>query len=170
MRHLLILPDGSELYSGSNEKSAIASVKLTRCVNPDKELTPGGVCAAMLEVTVLDPGGVFSLEAGQEVTLFSVDEAENRTQVGIFIPEAPRRQSAGVYHLTAYDRVSLLDVDLGQWLAGLLPGKKVKRLFLQSFVDRDTVLFSGLSAPDPTLVEHYRNILLPFAEEVTIRN
>lgn len=119
MRHLLILPDGSELYSGANEKSAIASVKLTRCVNPDKELTPGGVCAAMLEVTVLDPGGAFSLEAGQEVTLFSVDEAENRTQVGIFIPEAPRRQSAGVYHLTAYDRVSLLDADLGQWLASL---------------------------------------------------
>ena len=59
---------------------------------------------------------------------------------------------------------------MGRWLASLSPGKKPKRLFLQRFVDRDTVLFSGLSAPEAALVSQYRDILLPFAEEVTIRN
>lgn len=39
--------------------------------------------------------------------------------------------------------------DMGQWLGSLVTGLKPKRLFLQSFVDRDTVLFSGLSAPEP---------------------
>ena len=60
--------------------------------------------------------------------------------------------------------------DLGQWLAGLLPGKKPAKLFLQSFVDRDTVPFAGLSAPAPEKVRAYAAILAPCAQEVTIRN
>ena len=59
---------------------------------------------------------------------------------------------------------------LGAWLMGLVPGKKPKKLFLQSFVDRDTVPFAGLSAPDPEAVKRYADILGPCAEEVTIRN
>ena len=59
---------------------------------------------------------------------------------------------------------------LGAWLMGLVPGKKPKKLFLQSFVDRDTVPFAGLSAPDPEAVKRYGAILEPCAEEVTIRN
>ena len=59
---------------------------------------------------------------------------------------------------------------MGKWLATLIPGKKPKRLFLQSFVDRDTVLFAGLSAPEPETVEQYAQILQSYAEKVTIRN
>lgn len=61
-------------------------------------------------------------------------------------------------------------LEMGQWLASLVPGKKPKRLFLQSFVDRDTVLFSGLSAPTPETVAKYAEILQTYAEKVTIRN
>lgn len=61
-------------------------------------------------------------------------------------------------------------LEMGQWLASLVPGKKPKRLFLQSFVDRDTVLFAGLSAPTPETVAQYANILEKYAEKVTIRN
>lgn len=60
--------------------------------------------------------------------------------------------------------------EMGQWLASLVPGKKPKRLFLQSFVDRDTVVFDGLSAPSPETVTKYAQILEDFAEIVTIRN
>ena len=60
--------------------------------------------------------------------------------------------------------------EMGQWLASMVPGKKPKRLFLQSFVDRDTVLFSGLCAPTPETVARYAQILEQFAEKVTIRN
>ena len=60
--------------------------------------------------------------------------------------------------------------DMGQWLGSLVTGLKPKRLFLQSFVDRDTVLFAGLTAPEPETTEGFAKILEPFAEAVTIRN
>ena len=60
--------------------------------------------------------------------------------------------------------------DMGAWLAALVPGRKPQKLFLQSFVDRDTVLFAGLSAPEQEATAGFAKILAPFAEEVTIRN
>lgn len=60
--------------------------------------------------------------------------------------------------------------DMGQWLQSLVTGMKPKKLFLQSFVDRDTVLFSGLSAPEPETTKGFAKILEPFADSVTIRN
>lgn len=60
--------------------------------------------------------------------------------------------------------------EMGQWLAGLVPGKQPHQLFLQSFVDRDTVAFSGLCAPEENEVLSFADILTPFIEKVTIRN
>jgi pyruvate formate lyase activating enzyme len=60
--------------------------------------------------------------------------------------------------------------DMAAWLENLVPGRKADKLFLQSFVDRDTVLFSGLSAPNPEAVEKYATILAGAAGKVTIRN
>jgi len=60
--------------------------------------------------------------------------------------------------------------DMGAWLGNLVPGKKAKKLFLQSFVDRDTVLFAGLSAPERGISAQFVNILLPYVEDVSIRN
>ena len=60
--------------------------------------------------------------------------------------------------------------DMGAWLVSLVTGVKPKKLFLQSFVDRDTVLFAGLSAPEAEVTAGFAKILEPFAEEVTIRN
>ena len=60
--------------------------------------------------------------------------------------------------------------DMGQWLVSIVTGKKPKRLFLQSFVDRDTVLFSGLSAPEPETTKEFQKILVPFVQTVTVRN
>ncbi len=59
---------------------------------------------------------------------------------------------------------------MGQWLGQLVPGKKPKKIFLQSFVDRDTVLFSGLSAPESKDMHQFLNILAPFVENVAIRS
>lgn len=67
-----------------------------------------------------------------------------------------------------HDEASILD--MGVWLGGIVPGKKPKKLFLQSFVDRDTVLFAGLTAPEPETTEAFAKILEPFAEKVTVRN
>ena len=59
---------------------------------------------------------------------------------------------------------------MGRWLADLVPGKKPANLFLQSFVDRDTVAFSGLTAPTENTILQYQSVLSPFVTNVTIRN
>lgn len=66
-----------------------------------------------------------------------------------------------------HDEASILE--MGQWLAEISPECKPKKLFLQPFVDRDTVIFSGLHAPDSGEMEAYRKLLEPFAETVSIR-
>ena len=66
--------------------------------------------------------------------------------------------------------LSVAVATLACWLESLLPGAKPKRLFLQSFVDRDTVLFAGLSAPEAETTQAFAKILEPFAETVTVRN
>ena len=57
---------------------------------------------------------------------------------------------------------------MGKWLLDTA-GKPVKRLFLQAFVDRDTVMFAGLSAPEEAQMAEFLKILEPFAEIVKIR-
>lgn len=59
--------------------------------------------------------------------------------------------------------------EMGRWLASLVPGKLPKVLYLQSFVDRDTVVFSGLSAPEEAAVRHFSRLLAPYVRQVEIR-
>ncbi len=59
---------------------------------------------------------------------------------------------------------------MGKWLGSLVPGKKPEKLFLQSFVDRDTVAYSGLCAPTENDVLRYADILTSYIKSVTIRN
>lgn len=112
---VVILPDGTQISSGTTGTDAILSCTLTQCVNEDQELTLGSVCAAMAELKILSYGG-FAVEAGQELTLMQEDEAGSRQQVGIFIAEKPTRPTANTVKLTAYDRVIRLDRDLTDWL------------------------------------------------------
>ena len=60
--------------------------------------------------------------------------------------------------------------DMGVWLNTLVTDVKPKKLFLQSFVDRDAVLFAGLSAPEKETTVGFAKILEPFCGTVTIRN
>ena len=60
-------------------------------------------------------------------------------------------------------------LEMGQWLAGLTPGNKPRILYLQKFVDRDTVAFSGLSAPAEEKMAHFVEILTPYVESVKVR-
>jgi pyruvate formate lyase activating enzyme len=59
--------------------------------------------------------------------------------------------------------------EMGRWIASLVPGKRPKALFLQSFVDRESVAFSGLSAPDLGQIQHFQAHLNPFVDQVSIR-
>ena len=58
---------------------------------------------------------------------------------------------------------------MGRWLVSLCSGKRPKRLFLQNYVDRESVLRPGFSAHDRAETEEFRNILAPFCDIVSIR-
>lgn len=55
---------------------------------------------------------------------------------------------------------------MGQWLSGM---GKPKKLFLQPYADRDSVLTQGLSTPDAEKLRRFKDILAPYAEFVAIR-
>lgn len=119
LKTILTLPDGREISSGANAEIAIASAKLTQCVNDAKELSLGSACANMLEVELQAPEGGLQIAAGDELTVYKEDDSGQRHLVGIFITEKPTRASANTLRLIAYDRMIKLDRDLTDWLAGL---------------------------------------------------
>ena len=59
--------------------------------------------------------------------------------------------------------------NMGQWLLSTTNGKPVPRLFVQPFVDRDTVPVGGLSTPTAGELELFREILSGCAESVALR-
>lgn len=119
VKTILTLPDGRELSSGTPGTAAIGEVCITQCVNESRELTLGSVCAAMVEVTILDPGGQLSIGAGEQIRIDRQDPSGTRHPMGIFRTEQPSRPSANRLRLTAYDNIVKLDRDLTQWLLRL---------------------------------------------------
>jgi hypothetical protein len=119
LKHLIILPDKTELFSGAGTKNAIMGVKLTDSVNADDELTLGSAFANIMEASVITPAAGLSVAAGDEVTLYKIDDAGNRIKKGIYTMEKPTRPTANTLKLTGYDRVIKLDKDLTAWLQDL---------------------------------------------------
>ena len=117
MRNLIVLPDGRELFSGSSG-AAILSLQLTQSVNSRQELTLGSACAAMLEARLLLEETA-AIEAGQELTLYKVDDRQERQLVGIFVAQSPVRAGRSICRLTAFDRMVYADRDLSGWLREL---------------------------------------------------
>ena len=60
-------------------------------------------------------------------------------------------------------------LEMGRWLATILPPQKPRSLFLQFFTDRDTVIFSGLTPPSREEMEKYVSLLRPYVEKTAIR-
>ena len=119
LRTIIRLPNGTEVFSGADQANVIRSIKLTQCVNSAKELTLGSVCANMAEMDLLTPNGGLEITAGDELTVYKIDDSQNRWQVGIFEAQNPTKTTANTMRITAYDRVSRLDKDLTDWLAEL---------------------------------------------------
>ena len=119
LRTLIVLPDGTELFSGVGTKNAIQSATITECVNGAQELTLGSCCANMVEAKILTPNGDLSVAAGDELTAYRVTDDGARHKVGLFTTEKPTHPTANSMSITAYDRITWLDRDLTQWLANL---------------------------------------------------
>lgn len=119
LKNLIVLPDGTEISSGIGSEHAIQNITITSCSNSGTELTPGSVCSDFLEAKLFTPSGNLNLTYGTEITLHKVDDAGERTKVGLYTVEAPERPSRNTYKVTAYDRVSWLDRDITPFLASL---------------------------------------------------
>ena len=59
--------------------------------------------------------------------------------------------------------------EMGEWLLSVTNGKPVPRLFVQPFVDRETVPVGGLSAPTGEELELFTRILSGCADLVAVR-
>ena len=58
---------------------------------------------------------------------------------------------------------------IGQWLQGLSPHKKPARMFIQPYVDRESVLSSGLHTPAEETLHKMAESIAPYVESVQIR-
>lgn len=116
---LIVLLDGTEIFSGVGVSNAITSRKITKTVNDGTELNVGSVCSSMLEVNIIIPNGNLSISEGSDITVFEVDDSGNREQIGIFRVEKPVRATANKYNITAYDHVVKLDKDVTEWFNAL---------------------------------------------------
>ena len=59
--------------------------------------------------------------------------------------------------------------EMATWLLELGNGNKIQRLYIQPFVDRDTVPMGGLSAPNDEMLEKFAEILRQCSEKVELR-
>ena len=118
-KNLLVLPDGTEIFSGSGTKNAIKNIKATQMVNGGEELTIGSACSNMIEAALFTPGGDMNITAGDELTHYKVDAAGNRTKVGLFTVEQPTRPTPNTMKIVGYDRMAKLDKDMSAWLDSL---------------------------------------------------
>ncbi len=104
---------------------------------------------------------------GKTVGLNSPDLTKLEESLGFLLAGAVDYELRTTVVAQLHNRESIQE--MGAWLQGLSGGKKVKRLFLQNFVDRDSVLQSGLNAPDLEDLKEYTRILCPICEEIGLR-
>lgn len=115
---LIVLPDGTEIFSGPGSGPKIQNSAIKRIVNDGQELSIGSVCAARFECNILNPGGELSIAAGDEITVYKV-QGDTRRKDGLFTLEELVRPSPNKYRIIAYDRISWLDKDLTEWVMSL---------------------------------------------------
>lgn len=148
LKTVIILPDGTEVSSGSGNVNAIQKSTIIECVNSGEELTIGSTCANSFEATLFTPNGDFSIPAGTEVKVAKEDENGTRWDVGVFVMEKPTRLTANTMKLVGYDRVSKLDKDLTSWLSGLAGWPYALNTFANMICSACGIPFKSSSVPN----------------------
>ena len=110
-----VLADGTVLQSN------IIGVDWTTSSNSDSDITPGSVCASAVEIEFwVSSDSALIVTQGTVLTYYKVDtEFEIETKLGVFTCDKPEKTGANKYKVTAYDNVTLLDVDVTEWLNAL---------------------------------------------------
>ena len=119
LKSLFILPDGSEIFSGVHSVPAIQSVKYSFNINPATNLNFEAASSAIIQVSMIDTSGVTTINVGTTLHYYTVDEGGNRQLRGVFRVEETTKPSSNKYTFVAYDRMTLFDSDVTEWLLGL---------------------------------------------------
>ena len=110
-----VLADGTALQSN------IVGVDWTTSSNSDSDIAPGSVCASAVEIEFwVNSDSALSVTQGTVLTYYKVDiDFDIETKIGVFTCDKPEKTGANKYKVTAYDNVTLLDVDVTEWLNSL---------------------------------------------------
>ena len=148
LQPILTLPSGTELRGGQ-AGSAVENLTLHTAVNAGQEFTIGSAFSDYIEAEIwADPGGSLQITAGDVLTYYRLDDAGNRTKVGIFYAEKPTRTKRNSYKVTAYDTMSKLDADFSGWLrANQAQFPKTIWQLVQLACQRAGVTLAGISLP-----------------------
>ena len=148
LQPILTLPSGTELRGGQ-AGSAVENLTLHTAVNAGQEFAIGSAYSDYIEAEIwADPGGSLQITAGDVLTYYRLDDAGNRTKVGIFYAEKPTRTKRNSYKVTAYDTMSKLDADFSGWLrAKQAQFPKTIWQLVQLACQRAGVTLAGISLP-----------------------
>ena len=116
-----MLQDKFVLVDGTEIKESIVGVSWSTSSNSDSDITPGSVCASAVEIELwVSSDSALSVTQGTVLTYYKVDtEFGIETKLGVFTCDKPEKTGANKYKVTAYDNVTLLDVDVSEWLNAL---------------------------------------------------
>ena len=106
-------------------------------------------------------------EYAQTVGLRSADLAKIRESICLLLDSGIEFELRTTVVKQLHSGESL--TSMANWLLEATRGRGVPRLFVQPFVDRDTVAVGGLSAPSAAELEQFCRILKSAAERVELR-
>ena len=166
LQPILTLPSGTELRGGQ-AGSAVENLTLHTAVNAGQEFTIGSAFSDYIEAEIwADPGGSLQITAGDVLTYYRLDDAGNRTKVGIFYAEKPTRTKRNSYKVTAYDTMSKLDADFSGWLhANQAQFPKTIWQLVQLACQRAGVTLAGISLP----INGSHSVQAFYADDLTCR-
>lgn len=104
---------------------------------------------------------------GETVGLAHADLAKIRESIGLLMASGTQFELRTTVVKPLHCAESI--TSMADWLRETTNGKPIPRLFVQPFVDRDTVPVAGLSAPTGEELEQFRQILSGCAERVELR-
>lgn len=112
------------LADGTSLQSNIVGVDWTTSSNSDSDIAPGSVCASAVEIEFwVNSDSDLSVTQGTVLTYYKVYRDDNdigiETKIGVFTCDKPEKTGSNKYKVTAYDNVTLLDVDVSEWLNAL---------------------------------------------------
>lgn len=166
LQPILTLPSGTELRGGQ-AGSAVENLTLHTAVNAGQEFAIGAAYSDYIEAEIwADPGGSLQITAGDVLTYYRLDDAGNRTKVGIFYAEKPTRTKRNSYKVTAYDTMSKLDADFSGWLrANQAQFPKTIWQLVQLACQRAGVTLAGISLP----INGSHSVQAFYADDLTCR-